>query len=144
MWEVAQPPFESEQEHEEGDPAPCPEDEEVFVRPDAAGMEEAIGKFMDGMEGHERSGFQEMHRFLAKLPVPATKGSRGMTHAEAIDGKFLPDLDDEQRKRSTLSELIMYKHAKNTGTLRDIQVCNITYLYIPLYTFGCPDGLTLS
>ena len=25
-----------------------------FVRPDAAGMEEAIGKFLDGLEGQER------------------------------------------------------------------------------------------
>jgi hypothetical protein len=61
MREVAQPPVESELEHDEGDPAPCPEDEEFFVRPDAAGMEEAIGKFLDGTEGQERSVFQEMH-----------------------------------------------------------------------------------
>ena len=38
---------------EEGDPSPCPEDEEFFVRPDAAGMEEAIGKFLDGLESQE-------------------------------------------------------------------------------------------
>jgi hypothetical protein len=47
MREVAQPLFESEQEHDKGDPAPCPEDEGFFVRPDAAGMEEAIGKFLN-------------------------------------------------------------------------------------------------
>jgi hypothetical protein len=74
--------------HVEGDPAPCPEDKVFFVRPDAsaAGMEEAIGKFLDGMEGQERSGFKEMHRFLAKLPVPAKKESRGMTQAEVPAG----------------------------------------------------------
>ncbi len=47
-----------------------------------------------------------------------------MTHAEALDGKFLPDLDEEQRKRFTPSEdseLIMYKHAQD-------------YRYIGLYT----------
>ncbi len=60
---MAQPPVESEQEHDEDDPAPCPEDEEFL-------------------------------------------------HAEAIDGKFLLDLDEEQRKRFTPSELIMYKHAQ--------------------------------
>ena len=37
-----------EQEPVEGDPSPCPEEEELFVRPDLAGMEEAIGKFLDG------------------------------------------------------------------------------------------------
>ena len=36
-----------------------------------------------------------------------------MTHAEALDGKFLPDLDEEQRKRFTPSELIIYKHAQD-------------------------------
>ncbi len=44
-----------------------------FVRPDAAGMEVAIGKFLEGMEGQERSGFEELYQCLAKLPVPATK-----------------------------------------------------------------------
>ncbi len=47
-----------------------------------------------------------------KLYIPATKESRGMMHAEAIDGKFLPDLDEEQGKRFTPSELIMSKHAQ--------------------------------
>ncbi len=32
-----------------------------FVRPDGAGMEGAIGKFLDGLEGQERRGFEEMH-----------------------------------------------------------------------------------
>ena len=49
MLDASQPPV--EQEPVEGDPSPCPEDEEFFVRPDLAGMEEAIGKFLDGLEG---------------------------------------------------------------------------------------------
>ena len=61
MLDASQPPV--EQEPVEGDPSPCPEDEEFFVRPDLAGtsMEEAIGKFLDGLEGQERRGFEEMH-----------------------------------------------------------------------------------
>ena len=43
MLDASQPSV--EQEPDEGDPSPCPEDEEFFVRPAAAGMEEAIGKF---------------------------------------------------------------------------------------------------
>ena len=50
MRERAQAPVQSEPEPEEGDHSPCPEDKEFFVRPDAAGMEEAIGKFLDGLE----------------------------------------------------------------------------------------------
>ena len=119
MLDASQPPV--EQEPVEGDRSPCPEDEEFFVRPDAAAMEGAIGKFLDGLEGQERSGFEEMHRFLSTLPVPKPQDSKGMTHAEALDGKFLPDLDEEQRKRFTPSELIIYKHAQD-------------YRYIGLYT----------
>ena len=51
MLDASQPPV--EQEPDEGDPSPCPEDEEFFVRPDAAGMEEAIGNFFNGLEGQE-------------------------------------------------------------------------------------------
>ncbi len=49
MLDASQPPV--EQEPEEGVPSPCPEDEEFFARPDVDGMEEAIGKFLDGLEG---------------------------------------------------------------------------------------------
>jgi hypothetical protein len=111
VLDASQPPV--EQEPEEGDPSPCPEDEEFFVRPDAAGMEEAIGKFLDGLEGQECSGFEEMHRFLATLPVPAPKKGSEMTHAEALEGQLLPNLDEEQRKLFTPTELIMYRHAQD-------------------------------
>ena len=43
---------------EDRDPHPCPEDEEFFeCRPDAADMEEAIGRFMEGMEEQECTGY---------------------------------------------------------------------------------------
>ncbi len=113
MLERAQAPVQSEPEPEEGDYAPCPEDEEFFVRPDAAGMEEAVGKFLDGLEGQELSGCGELHQFLAKLPVPALKRCSSMTHSEAIDGQFLPDIDEEQRKRFMPTQLILYKHAQD-------------------------------
>ncbi len=59
MLDASQPPV--KQEPVEGDPSPCPEDEEFFVRLDVAGMDEAIGKFLDGLEGLEGQGFEEMH-----------------------------------------------------------------------------------
>ncbi len=44
-----QPPSADHASMEDRDPHPCPEDEEFFeCRPDAADMEEAIGKFMEG------------------------------------------------------------------------------------------------
>ena len=59
----------------EGDDNPCTEDEEFFQgRPDADDMEEAITKFLDGMEGQERSGFKDLHRFLGRLPFARCEG----------------------------------------------------------------------
>jgi hypothetical protein len=50
---------------EESDSNPYPEDEEFHQVPDAAdSMEEAIGKFMEGLEGQERASFNQMHRLL--------------------------------------------------------------------------------
>ncbi len=36
--------------HDEGGPNARPEDEEIFNAPDAEIMEEAIGKFMEGLQ----------------------------------------------------------------------------------------------
>ncbi len=48
---VMPPPSADHASMEDRDPHPCPEDEEFFEsRPDSADMEEAIGKFMEGME----------------------------------------------------------------------------------------------
>ena len=39
-----------------GDPHPCPEDDEFFGVPDAESQEEAINRFMEGLEQQERRG----------------------------------------------------------------------------------------
>jgi hypothetical protein len=62
---------------EEGDPNPCPEDEEFHKAPDADSMEEAIGKFVEGLEGQERAGFSQIHSLLQCLPVSVQK-ERGL------------------------------------------------------------------
>ncbi len=52
---------------EEEDHSPCPQDhgdEEYSAGPDAASMEGAISKFMEGLEGQEHSGFPQIHRLL--------------------------------------------------------------------------------
>ncbi len=53
-------------------------------------MEEAISKFVDGLERQERRGFTEIQTYLQRLPVPGSAEVREMTHAEAIEGHFLP------------------------------------------------------
>ena len=98
---------------EDGDKGePCPEDDEFFKsRPDDQSMEEAISKFMDGMEAQECGGFKDLHQFLERLPVPTAQESQTMTHTQALEGGFLPAMDEEEQKRFTPTELILYKHA---------------------------------
>jgi hypothetical protein len=86
-----QPPVESD----EADQCPVPEDGKCFEAQDAQSKEEAINKFLDGIEGQECSGFKDIHRFLNHLPVPAGTTTRSMLHADAID----------EQKRFTPSEL---------------------------------------
>ena len=87
------------------------EDDEFFHAPDAQSKEEAINKFLDGIEGQECSGFKDIHRFLNHLPVPAGTETRSMPHADARDGNFLPSMTEDEQKRFTPSELLLYKHA---------------------------------
>ena len=46
---------------------------------------------------------------MVRLPVQKTAG--GMTQAEAFEGSFLRDLDEDEKKRFTPSELLLYKVA---------------------------------
>jgi hypothetical protein len=87
LREVVQPPISSEQQHDERDPDPCPPvDEECFEAPDAASVEEAISKFVEGLESQERSWFDGIHRLLKGLPVPVTKAIHLRTHGVACSG----------------------------------------------------------
>jgi hypothetical protein len=108
---ILEPPAQSSVEQDEVDACPEPEDEEFFQGPDTEGKEEAINKFLDGMEDQERSGFKGIDRLLGRLPVPAGKKTRSMSYSEARAGEFLPDMDNEEQKRFTPSELLIYKHA---------------------------------
>ena len=99
----------ADQDNDRGEP--CPEDNEFFDRPDADTMEEAISRFMDGLEAQERGGFNDLHGLLGRLPVPTVKPGQAMTHKDALEGGFIPSMTEEEQKRFTPSELILYKHA---------------------------------
>jgi hypothetical protein len=62
MGDVGQPPHVREDgdmgpSDEKGGPNPCLEDDEFHKASDADSTEEAIGKFMEGLEGQGRAGF---------------------------------------------------------------------------------------
>ena len=99
---------------EDGDGGiPCPEDADFMdARPDAAEMEEAIGKFVNGLEQQEQSGYHELHSLLSRLPVPVAKSGKTMSHAAAMEGGFLPKMTEEELKRFTPTELLLWRHAK--------------------------------
>ncbi len=58
---------------------------------------------MEGLEAQERSGFDDIHKVVKGLPVPVTKAIRLMTHAQAIEAQFLPNMTEEEQKRFTPS-----------------------------------------
>ena len=120
----------------EGDDNPCTEDEEFFQgRPDADDMEEAITKFLDGMEGQECSGFKDLHRFLGSLPLPVAKGDSAILHSEALEGGFIPKMDEEEQKRCTPSELLLYKHALEYRYFVHTLYIHSTYKSIYVHTW---------
>ena len=71
--------------------SPCPEDGGFFdARPDAEDTDKAINKFLEGLESQEEAGFDRLHSLLSKLPVPVAAHGSNMSHAEALEGGFLP------------------------------------------------------
>jgi hypothetical protein len=74
-------------------------------------MEEAITMFLDGMERQERSGFKDLHRLLGRLPChDVEKVGRSLSHSRALEGGFIPKMHEEEQKRFTPSELLLYRH----------------------------------
>ena len=86
--DAQQPP--ADQDNDRGDP--CSEDNEFFDRPDADTMEEAISRFMDGLEAQERGGFNDLHGLLRRLPVPTVKAGQAMTHKDVLGGGFIQSM----------------------------------------------------
>ena len=66
---------------------------------------------MSGLESQEKSCFDSLHSLLSKLPVPVATTGSTMSHAAALEGGFIPTMDEEQQKRFTPSELLLYKYA---------------------------------
>jgi hypothetical protein len=105
---IPEPPGQASVDQDEVDPCPAParEDEEFFQGPDPESKEEAINKFLEGMEDQECSGFKGIDRSLGRLTVPASKETRSMSHSEARADEFLAYMDAEEQKRFKPSELL--------------------------------------
>ena len=81
---------------EDQDPHPCEEDEEFFKsRPNAEEMEDAISKFLDAMPTVESKRYEQLHRHLARLPVPESKTNQ---FHEAFRGSGRRLLENNERR----------------------------------------------
>ncbi len=117
---------------EDLDPHPCEEVEEFFKsRPDTEEMEEESNKFLDGMPAVESKRYEQLHRHLVRLSVPERKEISAMKHTEAVEGGLLKTMSEDELKRFTPSELLLYKIASEH---RYIPVHTSTYSYVLIYT----------
>jgi hypothetical protein len=98
--------------------SPCPEDGDFFdARPDAEDTEEAINKFLEGLESQEEAGFDRLHSLLSKLRpslsfpflLPPMAAICRMLRLWRV--AFCPKMDEEQQKLFMPSELLLYRHA---------------------------------
>ncbi len=106
---------------EDMDPNPCEDHEDFFKsRLNAREMEQAISKFLDGMPALESIGHQQLHRHLAKLPVPDKQKISSM-HTEAVEGGLVKTISEKELKWFTPPEVLLYKHTVG------IQVHSDTY-----------------
>ncbi len=112
------PPSADQASMEDGDPHPCPEDEEFFeCRPDAADMEEAIGKFMEGMEN-------------------CVVGQFGQHLVSISRGKYIAVRTRTYQYIPVCTEL--YSGLYKISTYKYILVCTAMYCHEPVYTmFWC-------
>ncbi len=94
--------------------SPCPEDGEFFnARPDAAEMEEAIGKFVSGLELQEQSGSNELHSLLSKLPVPEANWDRNFACCRigrCVSSSFKHDLGPAEKVHAFLAVFVQARH----------------------------------
>ena len=63
---------------------------EIFLMPGQMLKIQSINKFLEGLESQEEAGFDRLHSLLSKLPVPVAAHGSNMSHAEALEGGFLP------------------------------------------------------
>jgi hypothetical protein len=78
--------------------------EEFHKVTDADSMEEAISKFMEGLEGQKRAGFSQIHRLIQRLPVPVQKDTRSMIIVVATEEDF-----HRRRRRAYTLIVIVYR-----------------------------------
>jgi hypothetical protein len=105
------PPEPDDDQGDHGEPVP--EDEEFDSRPDQADMDAAIADFFKRLEAQERDLYAGLHGALSRLPVPGKEDLKAHSVNTAMEAGMLPRMDDEEARRFTPSEVLLYQHAQD-------------------------------
>ena len=76
-------------------------------------MDQAITDFLKRFEKEERDGYHGLHATLSRLPMPGKVDQRGLSVTEAIDAGMLPGMEEEEARRFTPTEVLLYQHAQD-------------------------------
>ena len=84
--------------------------------PDKEAMEQSITDFLERFAKEERGSYRGLHTNLSLLPMPGKVDQRGLSVSDAIDGfdaGMLPRIDEEEARRFTPTEVLLYQHAQD-------------------------------
>jgi hypothetical protein len=95
------------------DHSPDYHDRELHEIPDKEAMDQAIADFLMLFEKEERGGYRGLHATLSRLPMPGKVDQRGLSVTEAIDAGMMPRMDEEEARRFTPTEVLLYQHAQD-------------------------------
>ena len=110
--DTADPPVSQDGDHAHGG-EPVPEDDELYTRPDKDEQDAAIADFFKRLEAQEGNHYAGLHRVLSRLPVPGKVDPKGHSVHAAIEAGMLPHMDEEEARRFTPTEVLLYQHAQD-------------------------------
>ena len=75
-------------------------------------MDTAIADFFKRLDAQEQDLYARLHGALSHLPVPG-KDPKGLSVHATMETGMLPRMDDEEARRFTPSEVLLYQHAQD-------------------------------
>lgn len=92
---------------------PDSHDFELHEIPNKEAMDQAIADFLKRFEKEELGGYRGLHATLSRLPMPGKVDRRGLSVTEAIDAGMMPRMEEEEARRFTPTEVLLYQHAQD-------------------------------
>ena len=76
-------------------------------------MDAAIADFFKLLEAQEQELYTSLHGALSHLPVPGKVDPKGLSVHAAMEAGTLLRMDDQEARRFTASEVLLYRHAQD-------------------------------